>query len=77
MSLLIATRRLRPGEIVLALLWFAIVIPLAFLASIPTSNAVQGALGLFAVLGVAVLKPFTMKSIAWRVSRCWRWPLPS
>ena len=25
MSLLIATRRLRPGEIVLALLWFAIV----------------------------------------------------
>ncbi|MCC5991598.1 MAG: UDP-forming cellulose synthase catalytic subunit [Rhodobacteraceae bacterium] len=85
MSLLIATRRLRPAEILLALLWFAIVIPLAFLASIPTSNAVQGALGLFAVLIVAALKPFTMKTIVARfvllavasaiVMRYWFWRL--
>ncbi|MCC1481341.1 UDP-forming cellulose synthase catalytic subunit [Roseibaca sp. Y0-43] len=87
MSLLIATRRLKPGEIGLALLWFAIVVPLAFLASIPTSNAVQGALGLFAVLCVALLKPFTMKTIVARfallaiasaiVMRYWFWRVTS
>ncbi|NBB97549.1 MAG: UDP-forming cellulose synthase catalytic subunit [Alphaproteobacteria bacterium] len=83
MAFLIATRRLKPSEILLALLWFAIVIPLAFLASIPTSNAVQGALGLFAVISVALLKPFTMKTIVARfallaiasaiVLRYWFW----
>lgn len=87
MSLLIANRRLKPSEIFLALLWLAIVIPLAFLSSIPTSNAVQGALGLFAVLGVAALKPFTMKSIVARFSllaiasaivmRYWFWRVTS
>ncbi len=68
MSLLIANRRLTGGEVMLALMWIAIVIPLAFLASIPTSNAVQGALGLFAVAIVVALKPFTMKSIVVRFS---------
>ncbi|MGY6705008.1 UDP-forming cellulose synthase catalytic subunit [Roseinatronobacter sp.] len=85
MSMLIANRRLRPSEVVLALLWLAVVIPLAFLASIPTSTAVQGALGLFAVLLVAALKPFTMKTIVARfallaiasaiVMRYWSWRL--
>lgn len=83
MSLLIATRKLRPSEIGLFLLWAALVIPLAILASVPTSNAVQGALGLFAVLIVALLKPFTMKNIVARftllaiasaiVMRYWFW----
>ena len=83
MSLLIATRKLKPTEILLALLWVAVVIPLAILASIPTSTAVQGALGLFAVLLVAMIKPFTMKSIMVRfvllavasaiVMRYWFW----
>ncbi|SUZ33071.1 Cellulose synthase catalytic subunit [UDP-forming] [Roseibaca ekhonensis] len=87
MSLLIANRRLKPGEVVLALLWFAIVIPLAFLASIPTSNAVQGGLGLFAVVCVALLKPWTMKTIVARfallaiassiVMRYWFWRITS
>lgn len=85
MSMLIANRRLRPGEVLLALMWVAVVIPLAFLASIPTSTAVQGALGLFAVLIVAALKPFTMKTIVARfallaiasaiVMRYWTWRL--
>ncbi|MFN7002673.1 MAG: UDP-forming cellulose synthase catalytic subunit [Roseinatronobacter sp.] len=83
MSVLIATRKLRPSEIGLFLLWVALVIPMAILASIPTSNAVQGALGLFAVVAVALLKPFTMKNIAARfallaiasaiVMRYWFW----
>ncbi len=83
MSMLIATRKLRPGEIGLFLLWTALVVPLAILASVPTSNAVQGALGLFAVLIVALLKPFTNKNIAARftllavasaiVMRYWFW----
>ncbi|MFN4056803.1 MAG: UDP-forming cellulose synthase catalytic subunit [Roseinatronobacter sp.] len=68
---------------VLALLWLAIVLPLALLASIPTSNAVQGALGLFAILIVAALKDFAMRSIVARffllsvasaiVMRYWFW----
>ena len=83
MSLLIATRRLRIGEVLLALLWFALVIPLAVMATIPTSTAAQGAFGLFAVLAVALLKPFTMKNIVVRflllaiasalVMRYWAW----
>ncbi len=83
MSLLIATRKLRPGEIALAFLWMALVIPLAILASIPTSTAVQGALGVFAVIAVALLKPFTHKKIVARflllaiasamVMRYWFW----
>lgn len=83
MSLLIATRKLKPSEVLLALLWLAFVIPLAILASIPTSTTVQGVLGLFAVLVVAVLKPFTMKNIVVRftllavasaiVMRYWFW----
>ncbi|MCC5964869.1 MAG: UDP-forming cellulose synthase catalytic subunit [Natronohydrobacter sp.] len=83
MSMLIATRKLRVGEIGLFLLWTALVVPLAILASIPTSTAVQGALGLFAVLVVALLKPFTMKNIMARfallsvasaiVMRYWFW----
>jgi cellulose synthase (UDP-forming) len=83
MALLIATRRLKPSEVGLALLWFAIVIPLAFLASIPTSNAVQGTLGLFAVAIVAALKNFAMRTIVARfvllavasaiVMRYWFW----
>lgn len=83
MSLLIATRRLKSGEVGLVLLWLALVIPLAFLASIPTSNAVQGALGLFAVLIVAALKNFAMRTIIARfvllsvasaiVMRYWFW----
>ena len=77
MSLLIATRRLRPGEIVLALLWFAIVIPLAFLASIPTSNAVQGALGLFCGSWRRSAKTLYHEIHRGAFSRCWQWPLPS
>ncbi len=83
MALLIATRKLRFGEIWLALLWIALVVPLAILASIPTSTAVQGALGLFAVILVAVLKPATKRNIAARftllavasaiVMRYWFW----
>jgi cellulose synthase (UDP-forming) len=87
MSLLIATRRLKPSEVGLALLWFAIVVPLAVLASIPTSNAVQGALGLFAVFVVASLKNFAMRTIVARfvllavasaiVMRYWFWRVTS
>lgn len=83
MSILIATRKLRAGEIGLVLLWTGLVVPLAILASIPTSTAVQGALGLFAVLAVALLKPFTGKNIVARfallsvasaiVMRYWFW----
>lgn len=83
MSILIATRKLRAGEIGLFLLWATLVVPLAILASIPTSTAVQGALGLFAVLVVALLKPFTNKNIMARfallsvasaiVMRYWFW----
>ena len=83
MSLLIATRKLRPVEILLALVWFAMLVPLAIMASTPTSTTVQGALGLFAVIGVALLKPFTMKNIMARfmllaiasavVMRYWAW----
>lgn len=83
MSLLIATRKLRPGEVLLAVIWVAMVVPLAVMASVPTSTAVQGALGLFAVLAVALLKPFTMKNIVARfvllaiasaiVMRYWAW----
>ncbi len=83
MALLIATRRLKPSEVGLALLWFSIVVPLALLASVPTSNAVQGALGLFAVLIVAALKNYAMRTIVARfvllavasaiVMRYWFW----
>lgn len=83
MSLLIATRKLRPHETGLALLWVGLVVPLALLASIPTSVAVQGGLGLFAVLAIAALKPFAHKHILGRflllaiasavVMRYWFW----
>jgi cellulose synthase (UDP-forming) len=83
MSLLIATRKLRLNEIGLAFLWTALVVPLAILASIPTSVAVQGGLGLFAVLAVAALKPVANKRILARfmllaiasavVMRYWFW----
>jgi cellulose synthase (UDP-forming) len=83
MSLLIATRKLRLHEIGLALLWVGLVVPLALLASIPTSVAVQGGLGLFAVLAVAALKPFANQRILARfmllavasavVMRYWFW----
>ena len=63
--------------------WAALVVPLMILASIPTSTAVQGAMGLFAVLLVAALKPFCMKNILARflllaiasavVLRYWFW----
>lgn len=83
MSLLIANRKLNAVEILLALAWVALVVPLAILASIPTSTTAQGALGVFAVLAVAALKPFTSKKIFARflllaiasavVMRYWFW----
>jgi cellulose synthase (UDP-forming) len=83
MSLLIATRKLRPHETGLALLWVGLVVPLALLASIPTSVAVQGGLGVFAVVAVAALKPFANRHILARflllaiasavVMRYWFW----
>jgi cellulose synthase (UDP-forming) len=83
MSLLIANRRLKLIEIFLVAMWVALVVPLAILASIPTSTAVQGALGGFAVLAVAALKPFTSTKIFARflllaiasavVMRYWFW----
>lgn len=83
MALLIATRKLKPSETFMAFGWLALVVPLAFVASIPTSNAVQGTLGLIAVLIVGVLKDSAMKSIVARfillaiassmVMRYWFW----
>ena len=85
MSLLIATRKLRPSEVLTFLLWLAILFPIALLVSIPTSTAVQGIMGLCAVVLVALLKPFCMKSIVARfvllgiasvvVMRYWAWRL--
>ena len=83
MSFLIANRKLRPVELMLALMWFALMVPVLILASIPTSTTTQGVLGFFAVLAVAALKPFTLKNILARflllsiasaiVLRYWIW----
>ncbi len=85
MSLLIATRKLKPSEILMFLLWGLLLAKIMFLVSIPTSTAVQGLMGLSAVLLVAALKPFTLRNIVARfvllaiasvvVMRYWAWRL--
>ncbi|NYS24663.1 UDP-forming cellulose synthase catalytic subunit [Rhodobacteraceae bacterium 2376] len=85
MSFLIATRKLRAREILLVILWALVLVPILLLVSIPTSTAVQGVLGIFAVIVVAALKPWTMKNIVVRflllavasvvVMRYWSWRL--
>ncbi len=83
MRFIIATRKLKFSEVCLVLVWLALAGALATLSNIPTSTAVQGALGLFAVLVIALLKPFTIDNIAARfvllsvasaiVMRYWAW----
>lgn len=83
MSLIIANRKLNLNEVVLVIAWVALVVPLVILSSVPTSTVVQGAMGLFAVLVVAALKPFCAKKILARflllavasavVLRYWFW----
>lgn len=51
----------------LGLLWLVLFIPIALLASTPTSTAVQGLLGIVVVLAVALLKPFAANHLVPRV----------
>lgn len=83
MSLRIATRRMKPSEILMFFIWGLLLAKIMFLVSIPTSTAVQGLLGLAAVALVAILKPFTLSNIVARfvllsiasvvVMRYWSW----
>ncbi|MBI1217584.1 MAG: UDP-forming cellulose synthase catalytic subunit [Rhodobacteraceae bacterium] len=54
------TRRggLRPLHFAVLLLWVLLIVPFAFLASVPTSDDAQGILGIMAVLVIILLKPF-------------------
>jgi cellulose synthase (UDP-forming) len=71
--------------VLLALVWVALVVPIVVVASLPTSTEVQALLGATAVVLVAILKPFTRKSIVARLSllavasilvlRYWIWRL--
>lgn len=83
MSMIIATRKLRQTEVLLFLAWILLLLPIMLLVSIPTSTAVQGIMGICAVLAIMALKPWTMKRIAVRflllsiasvvVMRYWAW----
>jgi cellulose synthase (UDP-forming) len=83
MSGLIANRRLTFVEFLTFLAWIAMLVPIGIMVSVPTSTTVQGVMGLFAVLAIGALKPFTMKSIVVRfvllslasvvVMRYWAW----
>lgn len=83
MSAFIANRPLKSGELLIFGIWLMLIVPLMVFVSIPTSTAVQGVLGLAAVIVVAVLKPVTNRNMVARfallaiaslvVMRYWSW----
>ena len=85
MAMMIGTRRLRLSEVLALLGWTLILGVIALLVSVPTSIAVQAALGLASVAVVALLKPYAASNIVLRfammsvasvlVMRYWAWRL--
>ncbi|HHX91063.1 MAG TPA: UDP-forming cellulose synthase catalytic subunit [Paracoccus sp.] len=83
MARLIGNRPLKGIEVVNLIAWLLLLAVIGVLVSVPTSIAVQAALGVAAVVAVAVLKPFagrnmiarfTMMAIASTlVMRYWAW----
>ena len=72
------------GSFGLLLIWAALMLPTMLLASVPSSTAAQGLLGLVAVLIVVALKPFAANTVARfallavgsvTVLRYWMWRL--
>ncbi|MDG4649219.1 UDP-forming cellulose synthase catalytic subunit [Roseibacterium sp. SDUM158017] len=73
------------APLALGTLWALLLVPIALVASLPTSTDVQALLGLVGVLLVAALKPFTRKSLLARLAllavasllvlRYWIWRL--
>ncbi|MFN3955239.1 MAG: UDP-forming cellulose synthase catalytic subunit [Pararhodobacter sp.] len=83
MARMIGTRRLRLSEGLALLGWVLLLGAIGLMVSVPTSVAVQAALGLAAVVTVAVLKPYAGSNIVLRfammsvasvlVMRYWAW----
>lgn len=55
----LADRKMTKRQSLVFGLWLLLLVPIMLLASVPTSTAVQGLLGLVAVMAVVVLKPFS------------------